>query len=145
MYELRFKGAMCAKGKWHHFEGPQLRLVEEEGMDLDELEIDQMDWDRDEDISEYFLQQHLPMSVINQLCRYPTVKEKWTLLKNNFMQKSVFTTTALKNKFLSSRCGKKQDIREFLSTLAGKRESLYACGVFISNDDYRSTIITSLP
>ncbi|KAF9440955.1 hypothetical protein P691DRAFT_631680, partial [Macrolepiota fuliginosa MF-IS2] len=47
--------------------------------------------------------------------------------------------------FLSLRCPKNGDVQQFLADLCSRRTELKSMGVTINDDDYRSTIIGSLP
>lgn len=51
----------------------------------------------------------------------------------------------MKNKFLESKALKGANIKLYLGELATKCETLAQCGVIISDNNYRSTIISSLP
>ena len=46
---------------------------------------------------------------------------------------------------MEMRCDNNADVRQFLDDLHTKREELAACGVDITTQDYRSTIIASIP
>ena len=62
-----------------------------------------------------------------------------------YMQKGVYMQTELRAKFLMSRCLDKGNAKDFLRGLRLKKEELAQVGVTISNKDYLSTIILSLP
>ena len=62
-----------------------------------------------------------------------------------YMQKGVYMQTELRAKFLTSRCPDKGNAKDFLRGLRLKKEELAQVGVTISNKDYLSTIISSLP
>ena len=53
--------------------------------------------------------------------------------------------TELRAKFLMSRCPDKGNAKDFLRGLRLKKEELVQVGVTISDEDYLSTIISSLP
>jgi hypothetical protein len=74
-----------------------------------------------------------------------TVKEMWAAIVKEYTSKGMFAQTELRTKFLESRCPEKGNVKDFLDELRAKREELATMGVSISDDDYRSTIISSLP
>ena len=51
----------------------------------------------------------------------------------------------LRQQFMDMKCPPRGDVCEFLDELRTKREELDQVGVVINDNDYRSTIITSLP
>jgi len=62
-----------------------------------------------------------------------------------YTKKGVYMQTELRAKFLTSRCAEKGNARDFLRGLRLKKEELAQVGVMISDEDYLSTIISSLP
>ena len=62
-----------------------------------------------------------------------------------YTQKGVYMQTELSAKFLMSRCPDKGNAKDFLRGLRLKKEELAQVGVTISDEDYLSTIISSLP
>ena len=62
-----------------------------------------------------------------------------------YTQKGVYMQTELRAKFLMLRCPDKGDVKDFLRGLMLKKEELAQVGVMISDKDYLSTIISSLP
>ena len=46
---------------------------------------------------------------------------------------------------MSTHCPKGGDVKNFLNELRAKKAELFVVGVHISDDDYRSAIIESLP
>ncbi|KAL5512317.1 hypothetical protein ACEPAG_3309 [Sanghuangporus baumii] len=57
----------------------------------------------------------------------------------------MYAQTSLKAEFLESKCPKGSNVKNFLSDLHSKRETLTQSGVTVSDDDFHSTIISSLP
>ena len=62
-----------------------------------------------------------------------------------YTQKGVYMKMELKAKCLMSRCLEKGNAKDFLRGLRLKKEELVQVGVTISDKDYLSTIISSLP
>ena len=62
-----------------------------------------------------------------------------------YTQKGVYMQTELRANFLTLRCPDKGNAKDFLRGLRLKKEELAQVGVTISDEDYLSTIISSLP
>ena len=62
-----------------------------------------------------------------------------------YTQKGVYMQTELRANFLTLRCPDKGNAKDFLRGLRLKKEELAQVGVTISDEDYLSTIILSLP
>jgi len=62
-----------------------------------------------------------------------------------YTEKGAYAQTDMRAKFLASRCPEKGNVRDFLDQLRTKKEELVQVGVVISDSDYLSTIISSLP
>ena len=74
-----------------------------------------------------------------------TVHEHWEAVVKEYTVKGVHVQTEIRAKFLMSRCPEKGNAKEFLRGLQLKKEELAQVGVKISNEEYLSTIISSLP
>ncbi|KXN89044.1 hypothetical protein AN958_06395 [Leucoagaricus sp. SymC.cos] len=62
-----------------------------------------------------------------------------------YTYKGAFSQTRMCQAFLSTRCPRGEDVRNFLANLHARRAELDAVGVKINDDDYQSTILQSLP
>ncbi|PPR00726.1 hypothetical protein CVT24_000950 [Panaeolus cyanescens] len=76
---------------------------------------------------------------------YPSVYDRWRWIVKEFTEKSKFTQTSMKAAFLNSKCPDKSDVRKFLDALRIKKEELITYGIHVSDEDFLSTIIKSLP
>ena len=74
-----------------------------------------------------------------------TVKERWEAVVKEYMLKGAYAQTEMRAKFLTLRCPEKGNARDFLRGLRLKKKELAQVGVKISDEDYLSTIISSLP
>ena len=74
-----------------------------------------------------------------------SVKERWEVVVKKYMKKGVFVQMEMRVKFLMLRCPERGSVKEFLRGLQLKKEELVQVGLRISDDDYLSTIISSLP
>lgn len=104
-----------------------------------------LEWDRCESIAMSLLSQRLPNSTLLLASNQPTAAKMWETIKKDFTYKGAFSQTRMRRDFLSTRCPKDGNVRTFLNDLRSKRAELDAMGISINNDDYRSTIIQSLP
>jgi hypothetical protein len=74
-----------------------------------------------------------------------SVRERWEAVVKEYTVKGVYAQTEMRGKFLMSRCPEKGNAKDFLRGLRLKKEELAQVGVKISDEDYLSTIISSLP
>ena len=102
-------------------------------------------WEKDERSAKTLLTQRLPDSTVMEVHSKKTVKERWEAVVKEYTVKGAYAQTEMRAKFLTSRCPEKGSARDFLRGLRLKKEELAQVGVTISDDDYLSTIISSLP
>jgi len=125
IFAMRFQEAMEANQKWKHFTGTPGRPTPADASKLTDEETKAIaDWDHDEVVSRYLLSQRLPDSTAVRLKGLTTAKER---------------------SFSEMRCPRGGDVRSFLGSMRVKREELAAVGVTMSDKEYRSAIIKSLP
>src|SRR6202522_4598816 len=91
------------------------------------------------------LTQRLPDSTVMEIHSKKSVKERWEAVVKEYTVKGAYAQTDMRAKFLQSRCPERGNARDFLRKLRLKREELAQVGVKISDEDYLSTIISSLP
>ena len=144
IFYVRFMDAVEAKGFWGHFDGssaaPELPAT---ATDADLSAKSQ--WDKDERSAKTLLTQKLPDSTVMEIHSLKTVKERWEVVVKEYTVKGAYAQTEMRAKFLSSRCPEKGNAKDFLRGLRLKKEELAQVGVKISDEDYMSTIISSLP
>lgn len=109
------------------------------------IATEQYQFDDREAVAHYLLSQRLPDSTLIRVRHHTTVADRWAAVVGEFTDKSVYAQTSMKNEFLESKAPKGANIKLFLGELATKREMLAQCGVDISDDNFRSTIVSSLP
>ncbi|CAA7268571.1 unnamed protein product [Cyclocybe aegerita] len=102
-------------------------------------------WDKDERAAKSLLTQRIPDSMLMRIHSKKTVFERWSTIVSEYTEKGAYVQTEMRTKFLGSKCPDKGNVREFLDSLATKREQLASVGVDIDEKDYRSTILQSLP
>jgi len=167
IFVVRFQDAIEAKGFWGHFTSTKLRptadipgaeavavavAVPAEGdkvpppiLTAEELAVAQKQWDKDELSAKSLLTQKIPDSTLMRIHTKKTVCERWEAIITEYTEKGAYAQTDLCKEFLRSKCPNRSNVREFLDNLRVKRKELASVGVKISEDDYHSTIINSLP
>ena len=157
LFSIRFQLAVKAKGKWSHFDGTVSRpeaisadqaeaIVIGGGEDPNDNLVEcQLEWDKDKDVALYLLSQRLSDSTLVSVEKYTLCSRKWATIVCEYTVKSVYAQTALHTKFLESKLLEGKDVHEFMNNLHTCREELSQSGVDVSDADYCSTIISSLP
>lgn len=144
VFEVRFRAAVDAKGFWGHFNGTiPYPTVSSPSTSIERALLAQ--WQKDERSTKSLLTQKIPDSALMLLWNKNTVEERWAVIRKEYTQKGTYAQTDLRTSFLKSKCPDKGNVKEFLDNLRTKKEELAAVGVEISETDYRSTIISSLP
>jgi hypothetical protein len=144
IFYVRFMDAVEAKGFWDHFDGSSSAPVTTTSSTEAELTAKKQ-WDKDERSAKTLLTQRLPDSTVMEIHSKKTVKERWEAVVKEYTVKGAYAQTEMRAKFLMSRCPEKGNARDFLRGLRLKKEELAQVGVKISDEDYLSTIISSLP
>ena len=136
--------AVEAKGFWGHFDGSTpAPMTSADASDGDKAA--KFQWEKDERSARALLTQRLPDSTVMEIHSKKSVKERWEAVVKEYTVKGAYAQTEMRAKFLTSRCLEKGNARDFLRKLRLKKEELAQVGVKISNEDYLSTIISSLP
>src|SRR6202522_3537120 len=144
LFLVRFIDAVEAKGFWGHFDGSSSPPVTTTtSSDAEKTALTQ--WEKDERSAKTLLTQRLPDSTVMEIHSKKTVKERWEAVVKEYTVKGVYAQTEMRAKFLTSRCSEKGNAKDFLRGLRLKKEELAQVGVKISDEDYLSTIISSLP
>ena len=105
----------------------------------------QLEWDKDKDVALYLLSQRLSDSTLVSVEKYTLCSRKWATIVHEYTVKSVYAQTALHTEFLESKLSEGKDVYKFMNNLCTCREELSQSGVDVSDVDYHSTIISSLP
>ena len=157
LFSIHFQLAVKAKGKWSHFDGTVLRpeaipadqaeaIVIGGGEDPnDNLVERQLEWDKDKDVALYLLSQRLSDSTLVSVEKYTLYSRKWAVIVHEYTVKSVYAQTVLYTEFLESKLLESKDIYKFINNLHTCKEELSQSRVNVSNVNYYSTIISSLP
>jgi len=144
IFLVHFRDAVNAKGFWGHFDGttPVPSLLNPA---TSKETAAKSQWEKDERSAKSLLTQKLPDSMLMKVHTKPTVQERWEAVVKEYTEKGAYVQTDMRAKFLASRCPEKGNVRDFLNQLRTKKEELVQVGVVISDSDYLSTIISSLP
>jgi hypothetical protein len=144
VFSMRFQDALKAKGFWGHFDGsadcPALSKPPKP-----EEEVALTLWNKNKHTAKSLLTQHIPDSTLIHIHGKVLVKECWDAIVVKYTQKGAYSQTDLKQKFLAMKCSEKANVHTFMDQLRTERKKLASYGVVISTEDFRSTIISSLP
>ena len=144
IFYVHFMDAIEAKGFWGHFNGTTPEPALSSDPTDKELKAKHQ-WEKDERSAKMLLTQKLPDSTVMEIHSKKTMMERWEAVVKEYTQKGVYMKMELRAKFLMSRCLEKGNVKDFLRGLRLKKEELVQVGVTISDKDYLSTIILSLP
>ena len=146
IFEARFQDAMETACRWSHFDGSKPRPVPKDiDNPLDTEKQEAAHWDRKDQIAWNLLNKRLPDATMLEVRRYKTAKERWDIVKLEFMAKSAYTRNALHRSFMEMRCPKGGDVRAFLTSLKTRRNELLAAGVTVNNEDFERTVLDGIP
>src|SRR6202522_2207525 len=144
IFLVRFMDAVEAKGFWGHFDGTSTLPVTTSASSTAEIAA-KTQWEKDERSAKTLLTQKLPDSTVMEIHTKKSVKERWEAVVKEYTVKGAYAQTEMRAKFLTSRCPERGNAKDFLRGLSLKKEELAQVGVKISDEDYLSTIISSLP
>ena len=146
IFSMCFQEAMEANLKWSHFDGSATRPVPKDAKNpTDDEKKSGLAWDQDEVMAHYLLSQHLPDLTAVCLKGLASAKEHWDKVKVEFSVKSQYAEADMLTSFLEMRCPRGGNVRLFLGSMHVKHEELVAVGVTMSDKEYWSAIIKSLP
>ena len=144
IFYIRFMDTVEAKGFWGHFDGSSpVPTMPIDPTDAQKAEKSQ--WEKDERSAKTLLTQRLLDLTVMEIHSKKSVRERWEAVVKEYTMKGAYAQTEMRAKFLTSRCVEKVNARDFLRGLQLKKEELAQVGVKISDEDYLSTIISSLP
>jgi len=142
----QFWDAMETADQWHHFDSSEPCPVPVDSDHPTTAETQELKrWDCKDWIACNLLNKCLPNETMREVQQYPTVKEKWDIVKQQFMVKSTYVWNALHWLFINMQCPKGGDIHTFLSSLMKWCNELLAAGVTIGNEDFKRMVLDSIP
>ena len=104
-----------------------------------------MRWAIDQAVVKQLIAASVPDSVFNSIKSGRTAKDVWDALKRLFEGRTSLITVDLSRRLSSTHCGEDESVCEHFDKLAGIREQLAAMGKSISNDEFASILMGSLP
>lgn len=143
IFFIRFQAAAQAKKKWGHFDGSVAQpTVSNPPM---HAEVEALSaWEDAESVAMYLLTQRLPDSLLVSIMHHTTCAERWKAVVMEMTCLGTYSRTELHRQLLNQSPQPLTKIVDYLRKLQTKKEDLLTKGVNISNDDYRSSIITCL-
>jgi hypothetical protein len=146
IFAWRFKLAIKAKSLWGHMDRTTLPPTPVDPDNLTPAETAAIaQWTKDEALAQNLIGSHIPDSTMFMFGDTMTAAEMWDVVTREFTSKGAYAQTELRTKFLESKCPREGDVRAWLDSLHTKKEQLSAVVVTIDDQDFRSTIISSLP
>ncbi|KAK7000934.1 hypothetical protein R3P38DRAFT_3614509 [Favolaschia claudopus] len=140
IFTKRFKNFVNSKVLWGHFDGTTPKPTPPAA----QAEIDL--WMKHESEARNFLTQRLEDSMFLQADQRPTVAEMWEYISNKVTALSAHVVASLQADFDNCNCGDKDNVRTHLEiNLADKYLNLIAVGVIMSDSQYATRIVNSLP
>jgi len=102
-------------------------------------------WDHMDQIACNLLNKCLPNETMLEVQQYPTVKERWDVVKQQFTVKSAYAWNALYWLFINMQCLKGGDVCAFLSSLMKQHNKLLVASITIGNEDFEYMVLDSIP
>jgi hypothetical protein len=146
IFAWRFKLAVKAKSLWGHMDGTTAlpTPVDPAAVTAEETAAIAQ-WAKDEALAQNLIGSRISDSTTFLFTNTMTAAKMWAAIVAEFTSKGAYAQTELRTKFLESKCPRDGDVRAWLNSLCTKKEQLSAVGVTIDDQDFRSTIIASLP
>jgi len=132
--------------QWGHFDGSKPWPVPKDidnPTDTEKQEV--KNWDHEDQIVWNLLNKRLLDATMLEVRQYKTAKEWWHIVTQEFMVKSTYVRNALHHLFIDMQCLKGGDVRAFLTNLKMCCNELLAAGVTINNEDFKRTVLNSIP
>ncbi|KXN85098.1 hypothetical protein AN958_11702 [Leucoagaricus sp. SymC.cos] len=95
-----------------------------------------LEWECHENIARSLLAQWLLNLMLIMVDSQPTVAKMWEAVVKEYTYKGVFSQTRMCQAFLSTRCPRDGDMRNFLADLCVHCAELDAVGISINDDNY---------
>ena len=105
----------------------------------------QMKWDNDEATAMHVIAASIPNSVFTNVKSKPNTKEVWDALKALYEGRTQMVLVKMSQQLQTTRCGEDNSVRDHFDNLANLREQLAAMGKTITDDEYASILLGSLP
>ncbi|KAJ7263709.1 hypothetical protein C8J57DRAFT_1332544 [Mycena rebaudengoi] len=139
IFSSRFKLFAKSKVLWGHFDGTTPKPAPPAA----QAEIDE--WEKHEDEARNHLAQKLEDTTFLQADEKDTVADMWEWISNEFTALSAHVVASMQADFDNCNCGENGNVRTHLEALKLKHKGLVAVGVTLTDSQYATRIINSLP
>ena len=157
IFKDRFLFAAAAAALKGHIDGtdvsPVMPVIAPTREPLTEIQTDKLTeyeklrtkWDMEENILKQALASVIPDSLFIEVRRKETALAMWDAVKGQREKKSRMVTVDMRRKIQSEKCSEQGDVRTHLVKLQTMREDLASMGAAISDEDFTSVILGSIP
>ena len=105
----------------------------------------QMKWDNDEATTMHVIAASIPNSIFTNVKSKPNTKEVWDALKALYEGRTQMVLVKTSQQLQTTHCGEDDSVRDHFDYLANLREQLAAMGKTITDNEYASILLGSLP
>jgi hypothetical protein len=144
IYRNHIMWTMNMRGLGDHLTSEMITKAYTDAGTIGRLSADQH-WERDGFRALSILEATIPDDLFHKIQDTKTVKEVWAKLKVEYEGQSRSVMVDLGRKFMSTHCGEDDNIHAHFTKLANICEKLSAIGRKVSNDEYVSVLVGSLP
>jgi len=131
---------------WSHFDSSEPHPVPKDidnPLDAEKQEV--AHWNREDQIAQNLLNKQLPDATMLEVRHYKTTKERWDIVKLEFMAKSTYMRNALHWSFMEMQCPKGGNVRAFLTSLKTQHNELLVASVTVNNEDFKHMVLNGIP
>jgi transposase InsO family protein len=144
IYRNRITWTMNMRGLGDHLTSEKITKAYTDAGTVGRLSADQR-WERDGFRASSILEATIPDDLFHKIQDTTTVKEVWEKLKAEYEGQSRSVMVDLGRKFTSTRCREDDNVCAHFTKLANICEKLSAIGRKVSDDEYVSVLVGSLP
>lgn len=162
IFKDRFTWALDARSILDHIDGtgaeptdpisseirttvPPKPLTEEQKKLETEWKKELKEWKQGEAVAKQQIASSIPDSLFMKVRAKGTAHDIWTELGKHFEKRSKMVSIDLRRRLQELRCADKGDITEHLATIRTMRENLASMGETLTDEDFYSIIMGSLP
>ena len=143
-YRDRIMWALDVKGLLEHLTEDTITSYYSAAGTIDGL-TPEARWKRDEAMVKQLVAGSVPDTVFSQIKAGLKAKEVWDQLRTLYEGRSKLILVDLRRKLQNTRCGPEDDVRAHFENLADLKEQLAAMGHTITDDEYATILLGSLP
>ncbi|PBK64763.1 hypothetical protein ARMSODRAFT_892434, partial [Armillaria solidipes] len=149
IFHYRFEIAVESKGVWGHFNGsepsPPGPQQGDDAATAAAATAEVTEWKKKEKEARHYLVQKLEDSTLTELLCHATVERMWNALTEKFTALSTHIIADMQARFDNMKCPNNGNVRTHLTSLRMKYEELCAVGMVLTDNQYATRIIGSLP